>query len=86
MRNWRRNPAVVWEDDGEVIWAVHPSYGGVVSLTGPGPLIWELLGEGSMDNLVAEFTKASGEQSDIIKRDILAYLQELEELRLVTRG
>lgn len=80
---WRREASVVWEDDGERIWAVHPAVGELVSLSGSAAVVWDWLGV-PVDDMVPELAAASGETEDVIRRDVGACLAKLKDLRLVT--
>ena len=82
---WRRDPAVVWDDDGTHIWAVHPTVGEVASLTDTAAVVWELLGDRAFAAVVDRLAEASGESRTVIRRDITGYLEQLEELGLVRR-
>lgn len=84
MRALRVHPDAAWLEADGVVYAAPLPDGPPVVLDGPGAVVWRaVVPGGSLDDVVARVAAEVGASADVVATDVVAFVHQLVDGRLV---
>jgi hypothetical protein len=81
----KRGPDVLWRATGQLLVLGRPD-GTVITVTGPGADVWQLLGTTPLEQLVADLAAQYGASAPVVRADVQALLAQLRLQGFVVDG